>query len=243
MQAGPFDFEPVLAIYRDIENYLTGEYEVWADVTREALVEIRVRFEGIEYSFDSLYEWKSSGRYLPNFKGKPDIHDRQLAHVKNEFLRIGLWEDFDRLLAAWDLGVDNLHFEEFREQLPTFVLEFLRRAARMHPDVSASDDIVAGANQETLPSFALRGLMSDREAAAAGLLPFEAFDYLNDDLQHILEFQDIDNLVRHGKPGDVSPDAEEIAFVVSRNHFIEALHEFLVNLADARLPVANGITR
>lgn len=54
----------------------------------------------------------------------------------------------------------------------------------MHPDVSASDDIVAGANQETLLSFALRGLMSDREAAAAGLLPFEAFDYLNDDLQN-----------------------------------------------------------
>ncbi|OJH54190.1 hypothetical protein ATN81_14905 [Agrobacterium pusense] len=235
MQAGPFDFEPVLSIYRDIENYLTGEYEVWAHVTREALVEIRVRFEGIEYSFDSLYEWKSSGRYLPNFKGKPDIRDRQLAHVKSEFLRTGLREDFDRLLAAWDLGVDNLHFEEFREQLPTFVLEFLRRAARMHPDVSASDDIVSGANQETLLSFALRGLMSDREAAAAGLLPFEAFDYLNDDLQHILEFQDIDNLVRHEKPSDVPPDAEEIAFVVSRNHFIEALHEFLVNLANARL--------
>lgn len=233
-QEGPFDYEPILAIYRDIENYLVGEYEIWADVTHERLVVIQIRIQGMVYSFDSFYEWKSSGRYLPNFKGKPDIRDRQLSHVRGELLCAGLGQDFDSLMAAWDLGVENLHFDEFRAALPTFLMEMLRRAARKHPDVPIGDEIVAKANRERLLSIAVRGLTSDREAAVAGFAPPEWLDFLNDQLEYVFEFQEIDKLVRYINPDDGPPDTDKIAYVISRAHFIEALYVFLVDLADAR---------
>ncbi|WP_426236507.1 hypothetical protein [Pararhizobium sp. DWP1-1-3] len=224
---------PIIGLYRDIETRLIGNYEIRAELTQEALVELRIRVHENDCFPDGFDTGTNGKRSPPGIGGVATTRDEQIRKIRRALSFFDMLGPFDALLAAWDSGAESLCFTEFRAMLPNFLVELLRKMAGSHPAVR-SDGVRAISDERELVRIVVQGQLSDQEPKATGGAEGEPDEYLCAGLKVLHEYENMDNLVRYGKVDDTPNESEEIAFVCGRVHFVDDLDQFLTELIEVR---------